>query len=66
MSQFQAKWNILHLFYGHKDYTYNDTTNYNMENIKHKNNGFCRIARWLLYNHEEPYYNHNGANRSRD
>ena len=52
---FQKKWNIIHLFYGHKGYTYNDTTDYDDQNIRMKNNSFSRIARWIMYDHEEPF-----------
>ena len=53
--EFQKKWNIIHLFYGHKDYTYKDTTDYDEKNIRTKKNSFSRIARWIMYDHEEPF-----------
>ncbi|KAF6036523.1 hypothetical protein EB796_005176 [Bugula neritina] len=51
----RSKWNILHLFYGHKDYTYHDTINYNHTNIRTTHNTFARLARWIYYNHEQPF-----------
>ena len=47
-------WRIIHLFYGHKHYTYNDTTEYDENNIKTKENTFARIARWIMYDHPDP------------
>ncbi|XP_067946235.1 uncharacterized protein [Watersipora subatra] len=44
----QKYWSVVHLYYGHKDYTYNDTTDYNEKNIYNISNGFTKLARFIL------------------
>lgn len=53
--ELQKYFSIVHLYYGHKYYYVNDTIHYDEENIKTINNTFSRIARWLLYDHEDPF-----------
>ena len=54
--EFQKKWNIIHLFYRQKgNEMYKDTTDYDEKNIQTKRNSFSRIARWIMYDHEEPF-----------
>ena len=55
VAEMQKYWRLIHLFYGHKGYTYKDYTDYNETNIKTTKNTFSRLARWILYDHEEPY-----------
>ena len=57
VSNVQKNWRIIHLFYNHKDYTYNDTIEYDEVNIKKIENTLARIARWIMYGHEEPFTN---------
>ena len=45
----QQYYRIIHLYYRHVDHI-----DHNMENIKTDNTTFSRIARWILYNHQDP------------
>ena len=53
VEQEQKYWRVIHTFYRLKKGK-NDNTDYNMETVKTKENTYARLARWILFDHQDP------------
>ena len=53
VEQVQKYWRVIHTFYRLKK-DKNDNTDYNMETVKTKENTYARLARWILFDHQDP------------